>query len=179
MRTKISVLMDGELFEDEAESLLDHIKRDSDVHRDWEVYHLIGDVLRQPEYIPCGLSAKVRGRLQDEPTVLAPRGRAVRQKMLTFALSAAASLSAVGVVAWMSLQISPEAAPQMAMQQQGALRPAGMQIQPDSNDYLLAHQEFSPSTDINLSASYIRTVSYGRDDAPVLNNQIKSTPNEK
>jgi sigma-E factor negative regulatory protein RseA len=178
MRTKISVLMDGELFEDEAESLLDHIKRDSDVHQDWEVYHLIGDVLRQPEYIPCGLSAKVRGRLQDEPTVLAPRGRAVKQKMLTFALSAAASLSAVGVVAWMSLQISPEAAPQMAMQQ-SALRPAHMQIQPDSNDYLLAHQEFSPSTDINLSASYIRTVSYGRDDAPALNNQIKSTPNEK
>ena len=178
MRTKISVLMDGELFEDEAESLLDHIKRDSDVHQDWEVYHLIGDVLRQPEYIPCGLSAKVRGRLQDEPTVLAPRGRAVKQKMLTFALSAAASLSAVGVVAWMSLQISPEAAPQMAMQQ-SALRPARMQIQPDSNDYLLAHQEFSPSTDINLSASYIRTVSYGRDDAPALNSQIKSAPNEK
>jgi len=178
MRTKISVLMDGELFEDEAESLLDHIKKDSDVHQDWEVYHLIGDVLRQPEYIPCGLSAKVRGRLQDEPTVLAPRGRAVKQKLLTFALSAAASLSAVGVVAWMSLQISPEAAPQMAMQQ-SALRPAGLQIQPDSNDYLLAHQEFSPSTDINLSASYIRTVSYGRDDASAINNQIKSTPNEK
>jgi sigma-E factor negative regulatory protein RseA len=179
MRKKISVLMDGELFEDEAESLLDHIKKDSDVHQDWEVYHLIGDVLRQPEYIPCGLSTKVRGRLQDEPTVLAPRGRAVKQKMLTFALSAAASLSAVGVVAWMSLQISPEAAPQMAMQQQGTLRPAGMQIQPDSNDYLLAHQEFSPSTDINLSAPYIRTVSFGRDEAPAVINQIKSTPNEK
>jgi sigma-E factor negative regulatory protein RseA len=178
MRKKISVLMDGELFEDEAGSLLDHIKKDSDVHQDWEVYHLIGDVLRQPEYIPCGLSAKVRGRLQDEPTILAPRARAVKQKMLTFALSAAASLSAVGVVAWMSLQISPEAAPQMAMQQ-STLRPAGLQIQPDSNDYLLAHQEFSPSTDINLTAAYIRTVSYGRDDATALNNQIKSTPNEK
>jgi sigma-E factor negative regulatory protein RseA len=178
MRQKISVLMDGELFEDEAESLFDHIKKGSDVHRDWEVYHLIGDVLRQPEYIPCGLSAKVRDRLQDEPTVLAPRGRALRQKMLTYALSAAASLSAVGVVAWMSLQINPEVAPQLAMQQ-SALRPANMQIQPDSNDYLLAHQEFSPSTDINGSASYIRTVSYGREDAPVTNNQIKNNPNEK
>jgi sigma-E factor negative regulatory protein RseA len=104
--------------------------------------------------------------------VLAPRGRAVRQKMLTYALSAAASLSAVGVVAWMSLQISPEVAPQLAMRQ-NALRPASMQIQPDSNDYLLAHQEFSPSTDISGSASYIRTVSYGREDAPVTNNQIK------
>jgi sigma-E factor negative regulatory protein RseA len=173
MRQNISVLMDGELFEDEAERLLIHIKIGSDVQKDWEVYHLIGDVLRQPEYIPCGLSAKVHERLQDEPTVLAPHGSAVKQKVLTFALSAAASLSAVGVVAWMTLQISPEVAPQLAMQQ-SALRPVNMQIQPDSNDYLIAHQEFSPSTDITGSSSYIRTVSYGRDDIPA-----KNSPNEK
>ena len=178
MRKQISELMDGELFEDEAESLLALIKKGSDVHREWEVYHLIGDVLRQPEYIPCGLSAKVRERLQDEPVVLAPRVRATKQKMLTFALSAAASLAAVGVVAWMSLQISPEMAPQLAMQQR-VLRPANMQIQPDSNDYLIAHQEFSPSIDINGGASYIRTVSYGREITPDASNQIQNNPNEK
>ena len=141
MKQKISVLMDGELFEDEAESLLDNIKRGAGVPNDWEIYHLIGDVLRQPEHIHCGLSAKVRERMQDEPTVLAPRVRAVKQRLRTFALSAAASLSAVGVVAWMSLQISPEVAPQLAMQQT-AFRPASMQIKADSNDYLMAHQEF-------------------------------------
>ncbi|HTN93395.1 MAG TPA: sigma-E factor negative regulatory protein [Gallionella sp.] len=175
MRKRISELMDGELFEDEAESLLAHIKKGSDVHRDWEIYHLIGDVLRQPEYIPCGLSALVRVRLQDEPVVLAPRVRATKHKLLTFALSAAASLAAVGVVAWMSLQISPEMVPQLAMQQ-GTLRPANMQIQPDSNDYLIAHQEFSPSVDINGGTSYIRTVSYGRDVAPDINNPIQNNP---
>ncbi|OGS94820.1 MAG: anti-sigma factor [Gallionellales bacterium RBG_16_56_9] len=163
MKQEISALMDGELFEDEAESLLDRIKRDSATHKDWEIYHLIGDVLRQPEHIHCDLSAKVRERMQDEPTVLAPRGHAVKQKMRTFALSAAASLSAVGVVAWMSLQISPEVAPQMATQQ-AALRPVSAQIQPKSNDYLMAHQEFSPSTDMNGGASYIRTVSYSPDE---------------
>lgn len=163
MKQEISALMDGELFEDESEDLLDRIKRDSDAHRDWAAYHLIGDVLRQPEYIHCDLSAKVRERMQDEPVVLAPRGRAVKQKMRTVALSAAASLAAVGVVAWMSLQISPEAAPQMAMQQT-ALRPVRAQIQPKSNDYLMAHQEFSPSLDMNGGASYIRTVSYSNDE---------------
>ncbi|HEU0219857.1 MAG TPA: sigma-E factor negative regulatory protein [Gallionella sp.] len=163
MKQEISALMDGELFEDEAEDLLDRVKRDSDAHKDWAVYHLIGDVLRQPEHIHCDLSAKVRERMQDEPTVLAPRGHAVKQKMRTFALSAAASLVAVGVVAWMSLQISPEVAPQMAMQQ-SALRPVSVQIQPKSNDYLMAHQEFSPSTDMNGGASYIRTVSYSPDE---------------
>jgi sigma-E factor negative regulatory protein RseA len=163
MKQEISALMDGELFEDEAASLLNHIERGSDIHRDWEIYHLVGDVLRQPDHIHCGLSAKVRDRMRDEPTVLAPRGHAVKQKMRTVALSAAASLSAVGVVVWMSMQISPEAAPKMAMQQNAA-RPANVQIQPKANDYLMAHQEFSPSTDMNGGASYIRTVSYRPDE---------------
>ena len=159
MKQEISALMDSELFEDESESLLDRIDRGSGAHQDWEVYHLIGDVLRQPDHIHCDLSAKVRERMQDEPTVLAPRGHAVKQKIRTVALSAAASLAAVGVVAWMSQQISSETLPQMAMQQ-NTLRPANAQIRPKSNDYLIAHQEFSPSTDMNGGASYIRMVSY-------------------
>jgi sigma-E factor negative regulatory protein RseA len=63
----------------------------------------------------------------------------------------------------MSMQISPESAPKMAMQQ-NAIRPASVQIQPKANDYLMAHQEFSPSTDMNGGASYIRTVSYRPDE---------------
>ena len=163
MKQEISALMDGELFEDEAERLLNRIERGSDVHRDWEVYHLIGDVLRQPDHIHSDLSAKVLERMQDEPTVLAPRGHTVKQRVRTFALSAAASLSAVGVVVWMSMQISPEVTPKMAMQQ-NAIRPAYVQIKPKANDYLMAHQEFSPSTDMNGGASYIRTVSYRPDE---------------
>lgn len=159
MKQEISALMDSELFEDESESLLDRIDRGSGAHKDWEVYHLIGDVLRQPDHIHCDLSAKVRERMQDEPTVLAPRGHAVKQKIRTVALSAAASLAAVGVVAWMSQQISREAVPQIAMQQ-NALRLVNAQIRTRSNDYLMAHQEFSPSTDMNGGASYIRMVSY-------------------
>ena len=167
MKQEISALMDGELFEDEAEHLLDRIKRDPDAHQDWEIYHLLGDVLRQPDHIHCDLSARVRKHMQNEPTVLAPRSRAVKQKARAFALSAAASLLAVGVVAWMSLQISPGGTPQMAMQQavqqtgqQTAIRPVNLKIESHVSDYLMAHQEFSPSTDMNGGASYIRTVSY-------------------
>ncbi len=156
MKQEISVLMDGELFEDEAEDLFGRIRRDSGAHKNWEIYHLIGDVLRQPEHIHCDLSEKVRERMQVEPVVLAPRVRA--PKVRAFALSAAASLLALGVVSWMSLQISPEPAPQLAMQQ-SALRPASSQIQSGANDYLMAHQEFSPSADMN-GAAYIRSVSY-------------------
>jgi sigma-E factor negative regulatory protein RseA len=163
MKQKISALMDGELFEDEADDLLGQIRQDSSVHRDWACYHLIGDVLRQPEHIHRDLSAKVCERMSCEPVVLAPCCRAAKQKLRAAALSAAASVAAVGVVVWMSLQISPEAAPQLAMQQP-ALRPASLQIQPKSNPYLMAHQEFSPSVEVNGGASYIRAVSYSADE---------------
>ena len=173
MKQSISALMDGELFEDEAENLLGEIKDDSTVRKNWAVYHLIGDALRQPDHIHCDLSAKVRERLRAEPVVLVSRGRVAKRKIRTWAISAAASLAAVSAVAWMSLQISPEGAPKMAMQQ-NAVRPVNTQTRPSSNDYLIAHQEFSPSTEMDGSASYIRTVSYGGDEAPVKNN-----PNEK
>ncbi|MDP1872196.1 MAG: sigma-E factor negative regulatory protein [Gallionella sp.] len=163
MKHEISALMDGELFEDEADSVLGQIKREPAAQSDWAVYHMIGDVLRQPEYVHRDISAIVRERLQNEPTILAPRSRALKQKARVFALSAAASLLAVGVVSWMSLQISPETAPQMAMQQSN-IRPVNMQIQPKSNDYLKAHQEFSPSNDMNGGASYIRTVTFSPEE---------------
>jgi len=47
--------------------------------------------------------------------------------------------------------------------QQGALRPASAQMHSRANDYLMAHQEFSPSADMNGGASYIRTVSYSNE----------------
>lgn len=161
-KQEVSALMDGELFEDEAGNLLGKIRSGSEARQNWELYHLIGDALRQPEHIRADLSAAVRQRMEDEPVMLAPRMHTVKRKAQTLALSAAASLVAIGVVAWMSLQISPEAAPQMAMQQvrQDGLRPASLKNQLQSDDYLLAHQEYSPSTDMNGGASYIRTVAH-------------------
>ena len=169
MKQEISALMDGELYEDEADATLDLLKQNPAARKNWAAYHLIGDVLRQPEHIHCDLSAKVRERLKNEPTVFAPRGHRFKQNMRTYALSAAASLAAVGVVSWMSLQISPETVPRMAMQQ-SSVRPAKAQILPKSNDYLMAHQEFSPSTDMSGGAYYIRTVSYGLDEHQARNN---------
>ena len=157
MKQDISALMDGELFEDGAEVLFDQLKRDSDAPLDWAMYHLIGDVLRQPESIHRDISAAVHLRLQNEPTILAPRR--LKQKARAYALSAAASLLAFGVVAWMSLQISPETSPQLAMQNAN-VRAVNMQIQDKSNVYLMAHQEISPGTNMNGGISYFHPVSY-------------------
>lgn len=158
MKQQISALMDGELFEDEAEALLDKLKHEPDAHEEWQAYHLISDALRQPDHLHANISASLRERLQAEPTVLAPQ-RWTGRKVQLYALSAAASVMALVVVAWMSAQAGPEYAPQMAAAQQHAqARPASFAASQNLNDYLMAHQEYSPSTDVQGAASYIRTV---------------------
>ena len=99
----------------------------------------------------------MRERLQAEPTVLAPRSKA-RQNAKWFALSAAASVMGLTLVAWMSAQVGTESPPQMAMQQSTALRTASFSGNKGLNNYLMAHQEYSPSADMHGAASYIRTV---------------------
>lgn len=157
MKQQISVLMDGELFDDEAEALLDKLKRNPDVCEEWQAYHLIGDVLRQPDHACCNISAAMRERLQAEPTVFAPR-RQTRQKAKWFALSAAASVMALALVAWMSVQVGSEPPPQIAMQHSTVLRPASFSGNNGLNNYLMAHQEYAPSANMQGAASYIRTV---------------------
>jgi sigma-E factor negative regulatory protein RseA len=166
MKQHISALMDGELFDEEAEAIVDKLKRDAGAQDDWLVYHLIGDVLRQPDHVHADVSMAVRERLQAEPTVLAPRSRAMHRARW-FAVSAVASVMALTVVAWLSAKVVPQGTPQQmaVMQQSGNMRPAswqgnpgGEQIRPNVSDYLIAHQEYSPSNNVQGAASYIHTV---------------------
>ncbi len=154
MKQEISVLMDGEMFEDEAEQFFDKLKRRPDATRDWEIYHLIGDALRQPDCVHRDITPSFRERLQVEPVVLAPHARNTR-RVRHLALSAAASVMALALVAWLSMQAGNEPVPQLAaVQPAEAIRPASFQ----ANDYLMAHQEFSPSANVQGAASYIHTV---------------------
>lgn len=164
MKQNISTLMDGELCGDEAEVLLGKIKHQPEARQEWLTYHLIGDALRQPDYIPSAMSAAFFERLQAESTVLAPH-RQRSSKAGIFAMSAAASIMAMAFLAWLSVQIDTGPAVQQAQQRPNVLRTANFPIDANfptndsMNDYLLAHQEFSPSTDVRGAASYIRTVS--------------------
>ena len=156
MRQEISALMDGEMFEDQADVFFDRLKRHPEARQDWADYHLIGDALRQPDHICKSFGSSFRERLQAEPTVFAPHNR-TSQRVRNFALSAAASVMALALVAWLSLQVGNEPAPQIAsaqIQQDNAIRPASAQ----ADEYLMAHQEFSPSADVHGAASYIHAV---------------------
>jgi len=154
MKQNISTLMDGELCGDEAEVLLGKIKAHPEARQEWLTYHLIGDALRQPDYIPGDLKTGFFERLHAEPTVLAPH-RKRSHKADFFAVSAVASITAMAFLAWLSVQIDNEPAPR---QRSTALSNANFSANDRMNDYLLAHHEFSPATDMQGAASYIRTV---------------------
>jgi sigma-E factor negative regulatory protein RseA len=156
MKQEISALMDGEMFEDQADVFFDRLNRHSATRQDWETYHLIGDALRQPDHVCRKFGSAFHERLQAEPTVFAPH-RHTSQRVRHFALSAVASVTALALVAWLSLQVSSESAPQIVaskVQQDTAFRQTSAQ----ANDYLMAHQEFSPSADVHGAASYIHAV---------------------
>lgn len=162
MTREISELMDGELDAAEAEGTISRVKGNPDLEGDWSLYHLIGDTIRQQTFHSPQLIAQVFARLAAEPTVLAPRARPPREKILRYALSAAASVAAVAVVAWIGIQGVGEApAPPLAAVQEpvSPARPAKVPMPNRVNDYLLAHQEYSPSSVVHGVVPYVRTVS--------------------
>jgi len=170
---KISALIDGELDEHEANRQLSMVMRQDEFRERWEMFHLIGDTLRDECRLSPRFSQRIAERLALEPTVLAPRRRAARH-VAAYALSAAASLSAVAVVAWVAFSDNPLSTPQeIAKLQVPAVvavtatpQLAGINGQGNMNEYLLAHQGFSPSTAIQGVVPYIRTVS---DSQPLRN----------
>jgi sigma-E factor negative regulatory protein RseA len=121
--------------------------------------------------LPAGFNERLAARLASEPTVLAPQRNSTPRRAMTYALSAAASISAVALVGWMAFVNQPQApAPQIASNTvaplpapitppQAVVPPQSVSSEGTMNEYLMAHQEYSPSTAIQGLAPYIRTVS--------------------
>ena len=163
---RISSLMDGELDAHQAGQELARLKNDPEARAAWEAWHVAGDAMRGDSALSPRFSARFTERLAAEPTVLAPRRNPVR-RVTTYAWSAAASLSAVALVGWMALHnpIAPQPQEQLAGSTPTVPAPepqaelASVPSEGRMNEYLIAHQEFSPSTAIQGVAPYIRTVS--------------------
>lgn len=162
MNKDISALMDGELEENLAPTAYNQLQR-TDAQATWRTYHLIGDVLKGYPPLFSDIGAKVAARLADEPTILAPKKRKIRN--MPVAISAAASLAAVAFVGWVALQTNVGNVNDALIASNYAfLRNVATQRNPDAistdiNPYLLAHQEFSPSTNMHGVGPYLRTVS--------------------
>ena len=169
-----SALLDGELEGHEVQRELARLKDDAALRERWDYFHLIGEALRGERPLPLSpdFNGTFAAHLAQEPTVLAPRrSNPKARRVTTYALSAAASLSAVALVAWVALAPTAPFGPQAGVAGVKALTPVSVEATSQlasvpsegrMNEYLLAHQGFSPSTAIQGLAPYIRSVSATR-----------------
>src|SRR6516165_4316869 len=140
---EVSQLMDGELDAERVEHAC-HGLRGTASMETWVCFHVIGDTLRGCSGLSPGFAERFSARLGTEPTVLAPPPRRTAPAAIAWAL--AASAAAVGVVGWVALNtMTPMSPPAVVatVQQATAVRAADVR-RPVENEYLLAHQEYSP-----------------------------------
>jgi sigma-E factor negative regulatory protein RseA len=162
MNERISALMDGELQDADMDRSLGHLKSDVDLRRAWNTYHLIGDALRG--HVAPGFAARVSQRLAAEPTVLAPAQKTGSSRLPQIALSAAAGVAGIAMVAWLALPALQSEPQQLAVSAPPAVTassaPPGAV---GAEGYLLAHQRFSHTSAMQGVAPYARTVADERE----------------
>lgn len=159
---KISTLMDGEADGQEAHQAMLRLKDTGDARETWAAYHLIGDVMRGDGLPAFDVSQRVAAAIAQEPTVIAPQRSSRASKPMTYALSAAASISAIAVVGWMAFSTVAVTNPPVEVARAVVQPEAPLVSSPSDgqmNEYLLAHQGVSPSTSLHGVAPYIRTIS--------------------
>lgn len=111
---RISVLMDGEAAE---ASWLTSVAQDKEQQETWARYHLVGDAMRAelPDTLMFDLADRVALALQDEPTVLAPKSRLLRERVQPVVVSMlryggqfaiAASVAAVSILGVQHYQLA-------------------------------------------------------------------------
>src|SRR5947207_11733870 len=157
MKEQISALMDGELEGRAAEQTVDALRGEGEALETWRLYHLISDGMRDTCLLRSGFTARFSERLAAEPTVLAPGGLPGRTPVQRFAFAAAASIAAVALVGWLAFGPQPRS-PQPIAQVEAPVTAITMPLTNAANDYLLAHQGFSPRVSLQGMVPYVRTV---------------------
>lgn len=155
-RADISRLMDGEVDDAEFERLVVDL-RTGEARETWMCYHVIGDSLRGAHGFSGNFTGRFREALAAEPTVLAPQPPRPRTSQpATFAWAVAATLAAVTVVGWTAFSMV-DVPPNAIAKAREAATVRAAQVRPPAdvaNEYLLAHQEFSPA--MAIQTPYLR-----------------------
>jgi negative regulator of sigma E activity len=158
---EISLLIDGELEPVRADAVVTSLCR-SEGLATWVCYHVIGDAVRG--VASRGLDSRRFIELfAAEPTVLAPPRRSPAPHAIALAL--AATVAAVSVVGWVALTTMPTPVAAIASARQAVgVRAADARPAVD-NEYVLVHQEYSPTNAIQGIGPYLRAVAATEPDA--------------
>ncbi len=156
MGEDISRLMDGELDDEHVDGVCAQMRHPSGMAT-WVCYHVIGDALRGGADPGTGFSARFAVRLAAEPTVVAPRPR--QSRPLTFAWAAAATIAAVTLVGWVAMgTIDTQTGAVANAREAITVRAASVRPRQIPADYLLVHQEYSPTAPIQGVGPGLRSV---------------------
>lgn len=179
-REDVSALMDGEVGDEDLGAKLKQVAASEDLAGTWQAYHVIGDVLRGDKPLSGRFAGRVSEVLAGEPTVLAPRTRRSfgANRMMRVALPIAASVAGVAAVAWLAVSMNAGREPgaqqfaagpgqqdvRVVERDNGQGVVAGYEASNDArvNEYLLVHQEYSPTSAMQGVGSYVRSVSDAR-----------------
>ncbi len=172
MKEKVSALLDGALDEAASARMLDSLKRDAGLRREWDHYSLIGDVLRDEPVMSADFTSRLMLRLDDEPTVLAPVRVESRGGWVRHFMPIAASVMGVAAVGWVAMTLNGPgvaSAPLAALKKPvpavavvdaaTSARLATVSAEPSEREYLIAHQAMAPSAAMPGVAMYVRSVS--------------------
>ncbi|OZI30425.1 hypothetical protein CAL29_20555 [Bordetella genomosp. 10] len=149
----VSAWMDGEGFEEWLDGLEVAEGRET-----WDTYHLIGDVMRNPELAITpspGFSARLSAALDNELTIVAaPRKRRFARPSWRLGLSGAAMAAAVASVVWVAQPLLGGGTPSQETRVIADATPAASSAEePVLSDYLEAHMQMA-------GPSAIRQVSF-------------------
>jgi negative regulator of sigma E activity len=158
---EISLLIDGELEPVRADAVVTSLCRAEGLAT-WVCNHVIGDAVRG--VASRGLDSRRFIELfAAEPTVLAPPRRSPAPHAIALAL--AATVAAVSVVGWVALTTMPTPVAAIASARQAVgVRAADARPAVD-NEYVLVHQEYSPTNAIQGIGPYLRAVAATEPDA--------------
>lgn len=182
---EISTFADGEATPSQTDAALAALSAtDSVARQQWTTLHRIGDALRSNELaldMSPDFMRRFSARLEQEPTIIAPSLVPAAVKPLGRRLvvpgvlaAAAAAFALLGAPQLMVASRSPSVLPShgsaMLASASGVSRPARQPIagqgellrDPDIDQYLLAHQRFSPS--LYSTAQFARSPAFATSD---------------
>jgi len=168
---KISAFVDGESAPADTLAVLKRLRSDDGSRKHIDTFHMIGDVMRGDPVLRGDFVERLRARLDEEPTVLAPH--AWWRPSTPALYSAAAAIAGFAVILGLVWTNNPlgqfrkmDARDRLSQLQPAQSAPAEARAHPPAaanvgqvNEYLVAHQEFSPRTALQGVIPYVRSVS--------------------
>ena len=173
MKEKVSALLDGEIEPSELDTLLEELRQQPDLRKQWGRYARIQSSLHNED--GPDVADRIWAALQDEPAILAPRksGLAshplVRRYAAGLAVAATVAAAAIGSLNWYAPTFAPQAQllAQAGPGKANYIRTSGThwqvddpKLEDDLNMYLVEHGGYAGSSGM---LSYVKVAGYDED----------------